>query len=101
MNQMKDQSRETNRFQCPMCNQTFQTDEELQIHNRAYHQGKSGNIGSGAEHQFPGTARNPGTERNPNMDRNREAQDQRREPDSRQQDDDAERREQPRKRAAS
>ena len=97
MKQEKSSTEASGRFNCPICNQTFQTQEELTTHNRNYHESRSG-----AEHQQPASGRHPGAERNPGMNREQEmSAGQRREPGSQQQDKESENRDQPRKRAAS
>src|SRR5947209_137546 len=73
MKEEKGSATATGNFKCTMCNQTFQTQQELQDHNRDAHQPKSGkDTGSGAEQQYPSTERNPGAERKPGMNMEQE-----------------------------
>ena len=86
-------------FKCTMCNQSFQTQQELREHNRSEHNaGEQHHSDSGAEQQFPQSGRNPGAERQPGMDRSQTSGGQRKGPQSEQQEEQPQ---QTRKRAAS
>jgi hypothetical protein len=60
---------EDNFLECNICEETFETRQELEAHNRRFHSAKAERgAGSGAEQRFPNTGQHAEAGKNPPMD---------------------------------
>jgi hypothetical protein len=110
MKQEKEMTTNTDPLYCAMCDQTFQTPEEMQEHKRAFHpqermsmeeerMSDEGGVRSGSEQQYPRSESNPNYDKNQEMPKNPSAE--RKQPGSEQKRSEQQQREPGQKRAAS